>query len=176
MESGAVRWSNDGRRIVYRTYLHDQGGLPPSTVWADPDVTGSNRKAKNELKRLFSLPAKEVFDTPKPESLLERIIEIATDPDDVVLDCFLGSGTTSAVAHKMGRRWIGIERERATIDTYAAPRLSMVVGGKDPGGVTESTAWKGGGGFRVLEVAQSMFEADAGMVPPCRLDDQREAG
>ncbi len=78
MESGAVRWSADGRRIIYRTYLGDQGGLPPSTVWADTDETGSNRKAKNELKRLFRLPAKEVFDTPKPERLLRKIIEISS--------------------------------------------------------------------------------------------------
>lgn len=164
IESGAVRWSADGRRIIYRTYLADQGGLPPSTVWADTDETGSNRKAKNELKKLFELPAKQVFDTPKPERLLRKIIEISTDPGDLVLDSFLGSGTTAAVAHKMGRRWIGIEREAQTVDSYAEPRLSKVVRGGDPGGVTEAAGWDGGGGFRVLDVAQSMFDADGGMV------------
>lgn len=164
MEDGAIRWSADGRRIIYRTYLTDQGGLPPSTVWADTNETGSNRKAKNELKRLYSMPAKQVFDTPKPEALLARIISIASAPGDVVLDCFLGSGTTAAVAHKMGRRWIGIEREIVTVDTYASPRLRKVVAGADAGGITESTGWAGGGGFRYLEVAPSMFTADGGRV------------
>ena len=164
MESGAVRWSPDGRRIIYRTYLGDQGGLPPSTVWADTEETGSNRKAKNELKKLFALPAKEVFDTPKPERLLNKIIEISTNSGDIILDCFLGSGTTAAVAQKAGRRWIGIEREGPTINVFATPRLSKVIRGEDPGGVTDTTGWEGGGGFRVLDVAPSMFDADGGMV------------
>ena len=164
MESGAIRWSADGRRIIYRTYLNDQRGLPPSTLWADTDETGSNRKAKNELKKLFHLSAKEVFDTPKPERLMKRIIEISTDPTDIVLDCFLGSGTTVAVAHKMGRRWLGIERERDTIAAFALPRLQGVVDGSDVGGVTAIVDWHGGGGFRALDVAPSMFEADAGLV------------
>ena len=82
----------------------------------------------------------------------------------MVLDCFLGSGTTSAVAQKMGRRWIGIERDATTIETYALPRLRQVVAGEDPGGITGDVGWEGGGGFRVLQVAQSMFDSDAGLV------------
>ncbi|MDQ3691341.1 MAG: site-specific DNA-methyltransferase [Chloroflexota bacterium] len=136
-------------------------GLVPITIWPHEEV-GTTGTAKSEIVRLFS--AVSPFATPKPEHLIERILQIASNEGDVVLDCFLGSGTTAAVAHKMGRRWVGVEREGATIDTYAAPRLSMVVRGEDPGGVTGSTAWKGGGGFRLLEAAQSMFEADAGMV------------
>jgi adenine-specific DNA-methyltransferase len=81
-----------------------------------------------------------------------------------VLDCFLGSGTTAAVAHKMGRRWVGIERDASTVQTYATPRLSKVVLGDDPDGITEDVGWEGGGGFRVLEVAPSMFEAEDGLV------------
>lgn len=95
---------------------------------------------------------------------MQRIIQIASCPGDVVLDCFAGSGTTAAVAHKMGRRWVVVEREQATVEKFIIPRLQKVVSGDDPGGVTETTGWQGGGGFRVLEVAPSMFEADHGLV------------
>ena len=81
-----------------------------------------------------------------------------------MLDPFVGSGTTAAVAHKMSRMWLAIERETATVDTYALPRLTKVVEGNDPGGVTEITGWSNGGGFRVLDVAPSMFETDGGLV------------
>ena len=83
-------------------------------------------------------PDTSVFATPKPERLLQRILQIGTNPGDIVLDCFLGSGTTAAVAQKMGRRWVGIEREPATIETYALPRLRKVVSGEDPGGITSA--------------------------------------
>ncbi len=123
---------------------------------------GFVRNGKEEVRRL--IPGSEPFATPKPEKLLYRIIAIATRPNDVVLDPFLGSGTTAAVAHKMGRRWVGIEREGETVETYALPRLKKVVAGRDPGGATEPSGWGGGGGFRVLGVAPSMFEAEAGLV------------
>lgn len=164
MTEGAVRWSKDGRRIIYRTYLADQPGLPPSTVWADTKETGSNRKAKNELKKLYGLPAAEVFDTPKPEALIEKVLTVATNPGDLVLDCFLGSGTTAAVAHKTGRRWIGIEPSAQSVDWWIIPRLTKVVAGDDPGGVTEKVGWHGGGGFAILDVGPSMFEDDDGQV------------
>jgi adenine-specific DNA-methyltransferase len=95
---------------------------------------------------------------------MSRIIHIASNPGELVLDCFLGSGTTAAVAHKMGRRWIGIEREADTVDSYAVPRLSKVVAGTELGGVSGVAGWTGGGGFRVLDVSSSMFDADAGLV------------
>ena len=120
------------------------------------------RKPKRELKRLFT--DIEPFATPKPEKLLERIIHIGSNPGEIVLDCFLGSGTTAAVAHKMNRRWVGIERSAETLTTFAIPRLQKVVAGEDAGGVTELVGWGGGGGFRVLDVAPSMFDEDAGMV------------
>jgi adenine-specific DNA-methyltransferase len=112
----------------------------PRTLWFNSEV-GHNRTAKAEMNGLF--PGASVFATPKPERLLQRILQIGTNPGDIVLDCFLGSGTTAAVAHKMGRRWVGIEREPATIETYALPRLQKVVAGEDPGGITTVTTLAG---------------------------------
>ncbi len=129
--------------------------LVPRTLWFARDV-GQTRTAKTELKELF--PDKP-FETPKPEQLVERIVTLATQPGEIVLDSFLGSGTTAAVAHKMGRRWIGVELGEH-IDTYCAPRLRAVINGQDPGGVTESTGWKGGGGFRYFRLAPSLLEKD----------------
>jgi adenine-specific DNA-methyltransferase len=89
---------------------------------------------------------------------------MGSDEGDIVLDCFVGSGTTAAVASKLNRRWVAAERRDETIQTYALPRLTEVVNGEDAGGITDHTGWKGGGGFRVLDVAPSMFEADEGLV------------
>jgi len=100
------------------------------------------------------------FDTPKPERLLKQVITIATNPGDIVLDSFAGSGTTGAVAHKMGRRWIMVEVVESTCDTYVRPRLVSVVDGSDMGGVTESVAWQGGGGFRYYRLAPSLIVND----------------
>ncbi len=99
------------------------------------------------------------FDTPKPESLIERVLHIATNPGDLVLDSFLGSGTTAAVAHKMGRRWIGIELGEHC-HTHCIPRLKKVIDGEDPGGITKAVDWKGGGGFRYYKLAPSLLEKD----------------
>jgi adenine-specific DNA-methyltransferase len=165
IQEGEIRFTADGKGMRRRTYLQDHRGLPASSLWVDLEETGHNRQAKSELKRLFpGVPTAELFETPKPERLLRKLLMVATEADDIVLDPFLGSGTTAAVAHKMGRRWIGIERESETIGTYATPRLTKVVRGQDPGGVTEMTGWQGGGGFRVLAVAPSMFEVDGGLV------------
>jgi adenine-specific DNA-methyltransferase len=165
LAEGEIRFTGDGTGIRRRTYLRDHKGLPASSLWVDLDETGHNRQAKAELKRLFpGVATSELFATPKPERLICRILTVATRLDDIVLDCFLGSGTTAAVAHKMGRRWIGVEREVDTVDGYAVPRLSKVVAGTDLGGVSGVAGWAGGGGFRVLDVAPSMFEADGGLV------------
>lgn len=112
------------------------GGVAPRTWWANSEV-GSNRTSKKEIKDLF--PDEVPFDTPKPERLLERIIHIASNPGDIVLDCFAGSGTTAAVAHKMGRRWVAVELSESTVNTFLVPRLVKVVNGDDPGGVTSRT-------------------------------------
>jgi adenine-specific DNA-methyltransferase len=152
----------DGMPILKR-YLSDvQDGVVPRTWWPASEV-GSNMSAKRDhLRKMF--PDVEPFATPKPEPLLYRVLQIASSPGDIVLDCFAGSGTTAAVAQKMGRRWVVIERSADTVETYASPRLTKVVRGEDPRGVTELLDWKGGGGFRVLDVAPSMFEAEDGLV------------
>ena len=95
---------------------------------------------------------------------MERIIHLASRPGDIVLDCFAGSGTTSAVAQKMGRRWVAAEWAATTIADFALPRLERVVKGDDPGGVTEPIGWRGGGGFRLLDVAPSVYTVDDAMV------------
>lgn len=127
-----VFFINDGKRIQVKGHL-PEGGVTPRTIWNFTDV-GSNRNSKAETKALF--PGEIPFSTPKPERLLERIIHIATNPGDIVLDCFAGSGTTAAVAQKMGRRWVTCELLESTFNSYTRPRLEMVVHDKDPGGVT----------------------------------------
>lgn len=165
LESGEIRFTSDGRGIRRRTYLKDHRGLPASSLWTDLSETGHNRQAKSELKRLFpGIPTSDLFATPKPERLLCKILRVATDPGDIILDCFLGSGTTAAVAQKMGRRWVGIERSADTLETYTVSRLTRVVEGADPGGITSAIGWAGGGGFRILDIAASMFDEDHGTV------------
>ncbi len=136
-------------------------GRVPQTIWMNAD-TGHTQEAKKEIKALF--PDIEPFATPKPERLLHRIVALGSRPGDIVLDCFLGSATTAAVAHKLGRRWVGIEVITNTIDAFALPRLTKVVEGNDPGGITPTLSWEGGASFRILHVASSMFETVDGQV------------
>lgn len=136
-------------------------GTPPRTFWKASEVD-TTRRAKNEVKLLF--PGVVPFATPKPEKLLARVINLASEPGDIVLDCFAGSGTTAAVAHKMGRRWITVELSEANLQTFVRPRLSHVVAGADGGGVTSGVGWTGGGGFDLVAVTQSMFEEVEGTV------------
>ncbi len=133
-----------------KLFANQLRGLVPFTVWSATD-TGTNDEAKRHLMAMF--PHIEVFDTPKPESLLERIIHIATNPGELVVDIFGGSGTTAAVAHKMRRRWIVAERNVQTVIDFMLPRLRRVVEGCDPDGVTEAAAWVGGGSFEVVHVS-----------------------
>jgi hypothetical protein len=218
-----ITFGADGSGVpAVKLFLDEvQDGLVPRSWWPHTEV-GHSQEGKREIQALF--PDIAPFATPKPERLLARIVQISTDPGDVVLDCFLGSGTTAAVSHKLDRRWIGIEREAETIETFALPRLQRVVAGEDPGGITTTetptgenlpdeiklgeariaarvvnalsrtrvfdqvrgledsiikelvkalrnadktkteTTWSGGGGFRVLHVSPSMFEAEAGLV------------
>jgi len=155
------------KRIVFGTrgenvpaiklYLSEvQGGLVPRTWWPHGEV-GHSQEAKREVQALF--PGVIPFDTPKPEKLLHRVIEMSTNPGDLVLDSFAGSGTTGAVAHKMGRRWIMVELGEHC-HTHIIPRLQKVIEGQDTGGVTEATGWKGGGGFRYYRLAPSLLEKD----------------
>ena len=161
VEDGRIWWGRNQRSFPFRKRFESELlGLVPTTIWLHDEV-GDNREAKSEVTRLFGREA--IFATPKPERLLRKIIHIASDPGDVVLDCFLGSGTTAAVAHKMGRRWVGVEMLE-TYQQFAAPRLRRVIEGTDPGGVSSMTLWNGGGGFRMLDVAPSMFAASGGQV------------
>ena len=130
-----------------------QDGIVAKTIWTRSEV-GDNQEAKREVKEFNS---RDVFTTPKPERLIERILYLATDPGDLTLDCFAGSGTTGAVAHKMKRTWIMIEMGTHA-ETHILPRLKKVINGTDPGGVTESVKWQGGGGFRFCKLAPSLLE------------------
>ena len=119
-------------------------------MWGSAD-TGTNDEAKRHLLALF--PEQEVFDTPKPETLMERIIHIATTPGELVVDIFGGSGTTAATAHKMRRRWILAERNTQTVLDFIAPRLDRVIAGADDGGITSMVSWQGGGSYEVVHVS-----------------------
>jgi adenine-specific DNA-methyltransferase len=141
---GDVWFGRDGNGVprLKRFLATAQHGMTPSTLWP-ASFAGTTTLAKRQMLQLF--PDEPVFDTPKPEQLLARILEIATDPGDLVLDAYLGSGTTAAVAHKMRRRWIGIENGQHAV-THCAERLRQVVSGES-GGISPDVQWKGGGGF-----------------------------
>ncbi|AMV32141.1 Modification methylase MboII [Pirellula sp. SH-Sr6A] len=136
-----------------REYAPNSPARPYPTIWNDLDTT---RQTKSHQKKLFG---EDVFDTPKPEDMLKRVLDISTNPGDLVLDSFAGSGTTGAVAHKMGRGWIMIELGDHC-HTHIIPRMKKVIDGQDPGGVTEVTSWKGGGGFRYFKLAPSLLMQD----------------
>jgi adenine-specific DNA-methyltransferase len=154
---GRIWWGPKGSaRPSIKRYLSEVGDLVPRTLWSKEEV-GSNRTSKNEMRSLF--PKSESFGTPKPERLIERILLIASNPGDIVLDSFAGSGTTGAVAHKMGRRWIMVELGEHC-HTLIIPRLKKVIDSEDHGGITTSVAWKGGGGFRYYRLAPSLLEKD----------------
>ena len=138
-------------------YLSEVPGVAPWTWWPSNEV-GHTDSAKKEIMAVFG--KQNIFDTPKPETLLERIIHIASNPGDLVLDSFLGSGTTAAVAQKMGRRWIGIEMGNHAY-THCKVRLDKVIAGEDAGGVTKAENWKGGGGYRFFELAPTLINTDS---------------
>lgn len=151
-----IWWGKTGRTFPFRKRFESElGGLVPNTFWTHDEV-GDNREAKSEVTKLFGRHA--IFSTPKPEKLIRRVITIGSNPGDVVLDCFVGSGTTAAVAHKMGRSWVGVEMATETIEAFARPRLEKVVAGDDHGGITKDVVWSGGGGFRMLTVGPSLYE------------------
>ncbi|HSX70047.1 MAG TPA: site-specific DNA-methyltransferase, partial [Pseudomonas sp.] len=143
-------------------YSDAPAGLVPRTLWFASDVD-QTRTAKKEMKDLFP---DDPFTTPKPERLIQRILHIATNPGDLVLDSFLGSGTTAAVAHKMGRRWIGIEMGEHA-QTHCLPRLQKVVDGEQ-GGISQAVNWQGGGGFHFVRLGEPVFQADGSIHPQIR--------
>lgn len=157
IEDGRVFFGKDGKGAPQlKRYLNEvQKGVVPNSWWMFEDV-GHNDESRKEQKALH---ANNPFSTPKPERLLKRILHIASNPGDLVLDSFAGSGTTGAVAHKMGRRWIMVELGEHC-HTHIIPRLTKVIDGEDKGGITEAVNWKGGGGFRYYKVAPSLLEKD----------------
>lgn len=151
--TGELRFSDDYSRVIRRTYLCDMGGLPPSNLWTNLNITGHTRKAKYELKRLFpDIPVTSLFATPKPELLINHIFDLATKPGDLVLDFFMGSGTTCAVAHKKQLHYVGVE-QMDYIHTFAIPRLQKVIEGEE-GGISKDVNWQGGGSFVYCELLE----------------------
>lgn len=155
IESGGERTARE--YLVVKFFLSEvQQGIVPPTIWLH-GISGNTQEAKKEV--LAVVPSAEVFATPKPEKLLQRILTVSTKPGDIVLDSFAGSGTTGAVAHKMGRRWIMVELGEHC-HTHIIPRMKKVIDGTDQGGLTEAVNWKGGGGFRYYRLAPSLLEKD----------------
>lgn len=137
-QDGQVWWGKDGLGTPNtKTYLGVVEGKIPQTIWSYKDA-GHNDQAKSEVQAV--IPGHAPFATPKPEKLLRRVIEIATNPGELVLDAFAGSGTSAAVAHKLRRRWLAVELQPQTVSTFTAPRLTKVVEGQDLGGITTTTA------------------------------------
>jgi adenine-specific DNA-methyltransferase len=144
IERGEIWFGRNGDGVPrIKRYLSLGGhGLTPETLWT-AERAGTTGDAKRHLLDMF--PEEPVFDTPKPEQLMRRVLEIATNPGDLVLDPYLGSGTTSATAHKLGRRWIGIEQGKHAV-SHCAKRMWMVIDG-ERGGISKEVGWSGGGGM-----------------------------
>ena len=162
-----IWWGKDGSNVpaIKRFLSEVKQGVVPQTYWPYEEV-GHTQDAKKEIIQLFG---SDVFGTPKPEHLIKRVLDIATNPGDLVLDSFLGSGTTSAVAHKMGRRWIGIEMGDHAV-THCLPRLQKVIDGEQ-GGISETVGWKGGGGFRFVKLGETLFDAFGRLNPKVKFAD-----
>ena len=159
VDENRIWWGKGGANSVpaLKLFLSEvRDGMTPHNWWPHDEV-GHTDESKKEMIALYG--ARDVFDTPKPERLIKRILEIATSPNDLVLDSFAGSGTTGAVAHKMGRRWIMIELGEHC-HTHIIPRLRKVVDGEDQGGISQAMNWQGGGGFRYYSLAPSLLQQD----------------
>lgn len=154
---GRIWWGKDGNNVpapkIFLAEVSD--GVMPATIWKHEEV-GHNQDAKRESLALYG---DNVFATPKPEALMRQVLHIASAKGDLILDSFAGSGTTGAVAHKMGRRWIMVELGEHC-HTHIVPRLKKVIDGVDKGGITESVGWCGGGGFRYYRLAPSLIVND----------------
>jgi adenine-specific DNA-methyltransferase len=149
-----IWFGKDGMGMPRRkTFLNESQEQTPWSWWPNAEA-GHTQESKKEIHALFG--ADDAFDTPKPERLIQRVLHIATNPGDLVLDSFLGSGTTAAVAHKMGRRYIGIEIGEHAV-THCIPRLRKVIEGEQ-GGISKVVNWQGGGGFRFYRLGAPIFD------------------
>lgn len=157
IDDNRIWFGVDGNNVprIKRFLSEVRGGVVAQTLWLHQEV-GHNQDAKKEVKAFNS---ENVFATPKPERLIQRILTLATNENDLVLDSFLGSGTTAAVAHKMNRRWIGIEMGDHAY-THCKVRLDKVIAGTDQGGITKSANWQSGGGYKFYELAPTLINLD----------------
>ncbi len=143
-------------RPAYKRFLSEvTDTIPSTTIWTYDEV-GHNDESKKEMRAIFDT---DLFATPKPERLIYRVMQLATNPGDLVLDSFAGSGTTGAVAHKMGRRWIMVELGEHC-HTHILPRMKKVCDGTDQGGISQAVNWQGGGGFKYYDMAPSLLKKD----------------
>ena len=167
VKSGEIYFGKKGDAMPSKkAYLSEaKQGVISRSWWTYKDVSG-NQDAKREILALFGDSG---FITPKPEKLLERILTIASNKDDLVLDSFLGSGTTTAVAHKMGRRFIGVEIGEHAV-THCQPRLQKVVDGEQ-GGISKAVEWQGGGGFRFCKLGSRVFDEFGCLVTEIRFPE-----
>ena len=157
--------NRDARPMRKKFLFEVKQGITPETWWSR-DFADDNKIAKYESKNIFD---DDSFATPKPERLIARILTLATNAGDLVMDCFLGSGTTAAVAHKLNRRYIGIELGEHAI-THVVPRLQKVIGG-ERGGISESVNWTGGGGFKFCRLSENFLTEDGTLNPAVTFDD-----
>ncbi|WP_052958635.1 site-specific DNA-methyltransferase [Maribacter thermophilus] len=165
IKSGEIIFSDDETRIIRKIYLKNQKGRVPESIWFDKDLddlpesvwygdeSGTTRTANKEIKDLFG---HKIFDTPKPEKLLKKIIHLSTNEGDLVFDSFGGSGTTFSVAHKMNRKWIGVEIG-GHADEVILPRMLKVISNEDKLGVSEEVNWQGGGSFKYYHLGESII-------------------
>lgn len=160
---GFIYWGKDGlgKTPSFKRYKHmlRNQGVVPQTLWSHEYASHTDAARKEVRAVLGSLSLADDFITPKPEGLIQRVLEIGSNPGDLVLDSFAGSGTTGAVAHKMGRRWIMVELGEHC-HTHIIPRLKKVIDGEDQGGVSQAVNWQGGGGFRYYRLAPSLLQQD----------------
>lgn len=158
IKKGVVYWGRDGKgRPRFKKFLSDMDrGLVPLTLWQH-DFAGDNQDSRKEVRKIFIDQSMD-FSTPKPEKLIEKVIEVSTQENDIILDAFLGSGTTAAAAHKMNRRYIGIELGEHCY-THCKVRLDKVIDGEQ-GGISKAVNWQGGGGYRFYELAPSLLKKD----------------
>lgn len=154
-----IYWGKDGlsKSPRIKKFIEDAKPVVPRSIWMNSEV-GHNQEARKEALNLFS---DTPFSTPKPESLMQRILQVATQPKDLILDSFLGSGTTVAVAHKMNRRYIGIELDENAV-THCQPRLKKVVDGEQ-GGISEDVNWTGGSGFKFYRLGEVIFSENGSL-------------
>lgn len=165
VNEGFIYWGKDGlaKTPSFKRYKHllRNDGIVPQSLWLH-EFAGHTDGSRKEIRQVLgSTSLVDDFITPKPELLISRVVQVATKLGDLVLDSFLGSGTTAAVAHKMGRRYIGIEMGEHAI-THCLPRLQKVIDGEQ-GGISTAVNWQGGGGFRFHTLGEPVFDADGGI-------------